>query len=69
MIISYSVIQSEKGAVGYPKKFKDMDEAQKFFDDCKGGAVLVIRAGKHEAVLDSKSLSEDAVRSLMGWDN
>lgn len=69
MIISYSVIQSEKGAVGYPKKFNDMDAAQKFFDDCKGGAIFAIRVGEHEFVYDSKGLEEDAVRSLMGWDN
>lgn len=63
----YTVIKSEDGKGGYPRKFDTMAEAQSYYDDCEKGAILVLWSGRHESVLKSKGLSESEVISLMGW--
>lgn len=70
---SYSVVRSKDGSVGYPTKFKDIDNAMDYYNKCEGGALLIVRIHRknsvlyNESVLYYKGLTESMVRNLMGW--
>jgi hypothetical protein len=68
MYIKYTIIQSEYGEVGYPHRCYSIDEAEKYYNDCKGGAIFVIKVGTREVIHKHKGLSDKDIRCLMGWD-